>query len=147
MGVDIRHLIVRDGNGNFYQGAEISAGAATELEPMERLPAMKLIREQLLLNVPELPPGLSPVTYDPRRQRGFRTKRTNGVFYDQNHPPLFLEKGMLHRRLQALQLPPGGKLPLVESSYLAFTEQAPEIDTGIEGCREVGSFHVVEGRW
>jgi hypothetical protein len=148
LGTAIRFLLVIDKDGKLFAGEKLSRESKSVLEPIERVDAIRRLRQLLTENQPEAPPALAGEDSDfqimQRRQSRRMMSRQYGLQYSEQR----LEANLLSDALADLAgLSGQPALPLPPRSYVAVTETGPEVVLGIPGAEEQASFHVVIGRW
>ena len=128
LGVDVRQLLVQDGPGQVYWCEDLAEGAVKDVPPPKKpSDAVIALRRSFSASSPEFPPGADP-------SQG--QSMYGGVM---------LSKNLMEANLDALNSP--GLESWGNRTYIAIVEQSPELGVGVEGADEVGSFHVVRGKW
>lgn len=144
LGADIEVIYVLDSNAEWRRGAEIDAGATARLDPIEQQALLSELRVLMLDNDPVMPLGAGAEVGDTLRFMGVnrRARRMRDIGSEQ------FDENTMNQFLDVLVgLVGNGPLELPPQSYVAVTRNTVETPLGIEGAREVGSFHTVVGRW
>ena len=139
--MDLSLLVVRDTKGNLFVGREVSDGAAMELEPVlaSGLPALnKQLRDIFADSQPAFPKGF-------RRNENWGYRNRYAYSYiDQQEPSVRTQTSILEKQLAKAN----GQLEKMPSrSYLAIVDETPQVPLGVNGAKEVSSFHLVIGKW
>ena len=147
LGADIEALYVHDAEGDWRRAAAIPLGKAGRLTAVERLEAVTELRALVLENEPEFPAGAGQAAEETLNRlgvaRGLRRRLRNSGFH-------LLDDNLMNSALKRLVGREGGAaLDLPPRTYVAVTKTAVETPLGYDraSVREVGSFHVVVGRW
>jgi hypothetical protein len=147
LGSRIEFMLAIDEDGKLFVGENLAYEARNELQPIERVDAIRRLRELVMANQPEAPAALSAPDSDfvllQRRQQR-RQYRNAGFQYSDER----LSMNLVNQRLTALAgLSSEPALNLPPKSYVAVTDAGPEVVIGMEGAQEEDSFHVIVGMW
>jgi hypothetical protein len=124
--VPVVGLAVHDHDGKFYWCEPLAPDEGRVVQPLEQTDVASRVRRLFTENLPELPAG------DDGRQPG-------------SYMGHAISDSIMEARLAAINSPQvAGWGP---GRYIAFTEQAIELEPGLEEITEERSFHVVEGSW
>jgi|tagenome__1003787_1003787.scaffolds.fasta_scaffold20949437_2 hypothetical protein len=147
LGATVTSLVIFDEAGRFYAGDQIEANVTAELAQISRANAVKSIFQQLRDNEAKLPDRLSGSD----REWNVLSGRPGRRGYSRMVPPQGggqLSDNLASRALSDLAgLNGRPALELTPKSYVAITETAPEVVSGIPNAQEAGSFHVIVGQW
>ncbi len=148
LGTGIRFVLVTDKDGQLFSGEKLARESKSVLEPIERVDAIRRLRQLITENQPEAPPALAGEDTDfqimQRRQSRRMMNRQFGLQYSEQR----LEANLLGDALAELAgLSGQPALSLPPRSYVAVTETGPEVVLGIPSAEEQASFHVLIGRW
>jgi hypothetical protein len=146
LGTKITYVAVVDDAGQVFAGESMNAGAMVELKPSTHANALRLLREMMLENQPEMPPELigdrSSESSSRRRRRAYRPNfdsEFGGERLGDNLQDLAIASLVEANAESILNVPP--------RSYVAITENGPEVELGIADAKEDASFHVLLGKW
>lgn len=124
--VPIVGIAIHDHDGKFYWCDPLAPDEGRVVQPLDQTDVASRVRRLFTENLPELPAG------DDGRQPG-------------SYMGHAISDSIMEARLAAINSPQvAGWGP---GRYIAFTEQAIELDPGLEEISEERSFHVVEGSW
>lgn len=145
LGVPVALLVVRDTKGNWRQATDLDAGASASPQPVDRLAAVQAYRELALENEPTFPIGAGKAVEETLEKLGnARTVRR----MQRNFSAVNLDDNLAEQVLDSISGLSGGRsLNLPPRSYVAVTRQAIETPLGWDEVTEIGSFHVLVGRW
>ncbi len=148
LGTAVHLVLVVDEAGKLLAGEDLADGAVSFLQPIERVDAVRQFRKLVTDNEPQPPPALadsdSHFAAMQRRQRRQMYRGRFGLQYSEAKLGDNLVKGVLD---DLAGLTGGPALELPPRSYVAVTATGPEVEFGMRGADEVGSFHVIEGQW
>jgi hypothetical protein len=149
LGSAVEFLLVIDDEGKLFACENhLAAESRGELQPIERVAAIRRLRDLVAQNQPEAPVALSAPDSDfvlMQRRQQMRSYRRSGFQYGSERLSTNLPSEMLAELVglssgrSALALPP--------RSYIAITETGPEVALGMTGAEEEDSFHVIVGQW
>ncbi|TWT97862.1 hypothetical protein Pla108_20160 [Botrimarina colliarenosi] len=145
LGAPIDLIVVRDSEGGWLRAVAVTEGATANLEPVERLDAMQSFRTLAISNIPTSPAGAGKAVEDTLERLGAsrdirRMQRTL--------PASAVGDNLANRVIDALTGIDGGRsLDVPPQSYVAVTTRAVETPLGWDSVDELGSFHIVVGRW
>lgn len=147
LGTRILYLAVVDDAGNVFTGESIENGAKTELQISTHGDALRVLRDWMLKNQPQMPIELA-VSRTANPPRGTQAPRP----FRGPLTPEDLETRMSDNVLNAAiaNLVAGnaeGVLNVPRRSYVAITETGPEIELGVADATEEASFHVLHASW
>lgn len=145
LGVAVDLLVARDAAGGWSQAESLAAGASTTLRPVDRLDAMRAFRGEAIANVPTFPDGAGKAVEDAlQRLGGAGALRA----LQRSLATVRLSDNLGVKALDALTGLDGGRsLDVPPRTYVAIAREAVETPLGWDEVQEVGSFHVVVGRW
>ncbi len=137
-----------DDQGNVFSGEAIDEDATVRLKPTTYSEVLKLLRQRILENQPEMPLALADeqnnISLAERRGRRRRLQQR----YDLDYGIERLSDNLLSGAISNLaENNAEGTLNLPPNSYVAITETGPEVALGVEGAEEEASFHVLVGHW
>jgi hypothetical protein len=148
LGTAIRFAAVIDGDGKYFAGEGLAEKASAELAPTTWPEIVTKLRtfvtDNLLTVPPELTDESSSYAIMQRRQRRQLYRSQLGLDYSAERLDDNLMSGLI-RNLGELSGDTPTDLP--PRSFVAITENGPEVVTGIPVAVEHASFHVVVGRW
>lgn len=147
LGAALVVLMVKNAAGAWSRAADLGDGQAGRLAGVDRLAAVAELREFVLMNEPEFPAGAGQSAGDALDRLGFgpRWRGRRRAFSTAT-----LDENLLDQAIdRVVGLRGGGRLPLPPRSYVAVTRTAVETPLGYEdgSVTEIGSFHLVVGRW
>ncbi|MEQ8846343.1 hypothetical protein [Botrimarina sp.] len=145
LGAPVSLLLVLGDDGQWRHATDLAEGERVALEPLERLDAVGLLRTQTVANTPTYPIGAGKSVEETLEMLGASRdiRRTQ-----QEMSTYSLSDNLLNAQIAALVGLDGGRaLDLPPRSYVAVAPEAVETPLGWPGVEEVGSFHVVAGRW
>lgn len=145
LGAALDFLLVRGADGEWRRGETLGSGKATRLESITRREAIQAYRVLVIENEPAFPIGAGKAVEQTlerlgnsraarQMQRGF-----SSVNLIDNLGEQMLASVSGLRGGRSLDFPP--------QTYVAVTSQAVETPLGWDSVEEVGSFHVIVGRW
>lgn len=145
LGADLELLLVRDGAGDWLRATRLADGAIAELEPVTDLEALQGFRGLALEAEPEFPIGAGKAieqTLERFASSSELRQRQSAI------AAVRLDANLGSQRIDALTGLDGGRaLDVPPRSYVAVAAEAVVTPLGVEDATEVGSFHVVAGRW
>jgi hypothetical protein len=147
LGTPIKMLLVVNGEGNFFLGEGVSNDSAAILKAITRDDAVRLITKQVVDNTPQAPAELAvgeSDVYALRARARYQPYWRNGSQLSTGKLSENLASNALST-LAGLSGQIGMELP--PRSYVAITENGPEVELGVSYAKEESSFHVIEGRW
>jgi hypothetical protein len=127
LNADVTHLVVQDHDGVLYWCEGLNAGEGVIVPPAQERDISTKLRRLFADNYPEFPPGAEPTSY-------------GGMAYSE-----LLSKNLMETQLEAINSPVVRRW--LDGSYIAVTDRGIDVDLGIDGVDEQGSFHVVRGTW
>lgn len=145
LGAPVSLLLVLGNDGQWRHAVALDDGEQVELEPIARLDAVGLLRNETVENQPTFPIGAGKSVEDTLELLG-ASRDVRRV--QQELAAVSLSDNLLNAQIQELAGVDGGRaLDLPPRSYVAIATQTVETELGWPGVQEVGSFHVVAGRW
>ena len=124
--VPVVGIAIHDHDDKFYWCESLAPDEGRVVQPLDQTDVASRVRRLFTENLPELPAG------DDGRQPG-------------SYMGHAISDSIMEARLAAINSPQvAGWGP---GRYIAFTEQAIELEPGLEEISEERSFHVVEGSW
>jgi hypothetical protein len=147
LGSHIELVLAIDADGRWFVGESLAPELRAALQPIERVDAIRRLRETVMAHQPETPAALAAPDSDfmlmqQRQQR--RQFRRAGFQYSNER----LSMNLVNEALAALAgLSNKPALGLPPRSYIAVTETGPEVAIGMEGVKEEDSFHVIVGQY
>ncbi|TWT89928.1 hypothetical protein Mal64_03100 [Pseudobythopirellula maris] len=137
LGAPLTLLYARDEAGQWHRTSGVAADGVARLEPADLINDSSEFRDLVIANDPLYPPGLDgqggTVFSNRKRLSAAEVLLVNSA-YNQLIAVVSGRTG-------------GGALDLPPRSYVAVTNQAVESRFGLEDVEEIGSFHLVVGRW
>ena len=146
LGAKIELLLVHPRQGEWFLANDIAEGVTASLAPIDRLDALSELRTRTIDNKPEFPIGADEAATETINRLQFSPRRRRSS----DLSALSLNDNLMNKSLERLVgLEGGGALPLAPRSYIAVTHAAVDSPLGFEpsAIREIGSFHVVVGKW
>jgi hypothetical protein len=159
LGAPIKHLALRDKDGNYYHLEDLAADEEKplrvptdikkkDLSPAEKYAiALKPFSELYNERRPTMPIGYQTNEYG-GGLLGFSQGGFRGYMYDpynRNLPTPTFGTSILEREL--LRTATNSSSQLEPGSYVALLEHSPDMPVGYPKTQERGSFHILEGRW
>ena len=137
----IRLVILRDRQGQFWQGADIQDSQSATLTAITAEDAAKKLTELYAKDQPENPEGYDPTLHN----TAFSMFMPNYGWYnvDASSTQPVMAAGLLEKNL-AHATRPGDLAP---GQYLAVTTSSPIAASGVPRVREEASLHVIRGRY
>lgn len=148
LGAQIEHLILRDHDGQYYALRNLQDGESQALTPSTYNKALQPISVAANERRPALPMG-----YETDRWGaglfGFTSGNSIRYYYDQTFErslsqPTF-SSSILEMELR--RTTSNNTAEIEPGTYVAVLANTPEMPIGYSRAREVGSFHVLEGKW
>jgi hypothetical protein len=144
----IEHLLLRDREGRYFDAQDIAPGATRVLTPSNYADAIKPLSVAHNERRPTLPNGYETSEWHVGLF-GFNSGYRRNYYYDSRYSnrlaaPNFTSSILETEIRLAATHSQRGMEPGV---YVALVDQAPEMPLGYAHAREVGGFHIVEGRW
>jgi hypothetical protein len=150
-GAPLIWLMVIDEAGNKWHGTEIAPDERVVLKSSPSVEELRLFRETLLANRPQLPPELQERSNAARQdqRRGRRRSRTGLSRFSDEAPEYRLSTNFMERRFEAIAetLTGSAGSDFPPRSYLAVTATSMEIPIALDNAEEVDGFHVILGHW
>ena len=138
---EIRQLVLRDADGNYYQAlSPLKPGASATLQLLSASDAQKLISKIAEDHQPTFPVGYDPVAEERRATSPWGRMYWPGSSSSPSLSSSILESKLFDLRMAASEV-------LEPRSYLAVLESNPEVPIGLAEAKEAESFHVLLGRW
>lgn len=145
LGAPIDTLLVRGADGEWLSGSELDPGEPISLDPITRREAIQAYRVLAIENEPTFPIGAGKAVEqtlerlgNPRAARQMQRGFASVNLIDNLGEQMLASVSGL-RGGRSLNFPP--------RTYVAVTSQAVETPVGWDSVEEVGSFHVIVGRW
>lgn len=147
LGTRILYLAVVDDAGSVFTGEAIDDGEKVELHPSTHSDAIRVLRDWMLKNQPQMPIELA-VSRATNPRRGARPPRPFGGPANPEELETRMSDNVLNTAIADLVAGNAdGVLNVPRRSYVAITETGPEIELGVAGATEEASFHVLQGSW
>lgn len=147
LGSRIKFLAAVDHDGNIFTGADLDADATAELKPSTDVGALRTLRELTMTNEPEAPAALAEGENRTERSRR-RRRRLFQPGADIDYSLERLSENLQSEAIASLvATAESSGLNVPNGSFIAITETGPEVELGISGAEELGSFHVLVGTW
>jgi hypothetical protein len=127
LNANVTHLMVQDHDGVVYWCEGLKAGEGLIVQPADERDVSTKMRRLFADNYPEFPAGADPTTY-------------GGMAYSE-----LLSKNLMETQIEAINSPV--VRGWIDGCYIAVTDRGIDVDLGMEGADEDGSFHVVRGTW
>lgn len=145
LGAKIDVLLVCDREGAWGRANEIDAGSTATLTAVTRSEALKDFRLVAIANQPEFPVGAGKAVEQTLERLG----NSRGMRRLQRNLSLAsLTDNLLNQQIGTFSGLSGGRgLDVPPRTYLAVTSQAVETPLGWDTVQEIGSFHVIVGRY
>ena len=143
-------LLVHDEQGKQWHGAQIDIDEREALQPVESVEVLRLMRETLTVNKPQLPSELQEANASQQNQRPRRGRGRFGANRFADEPPEFrLYSSLMERRFEAVGEFLGGAShgQFPPRSYLAVATSPIDMPLGLEHLIEVDGFHLILGHW
>ena len=135
LGTAIHYVVAVDEEGKLHVGENLPAEASTSLRPATRVDAIRRVRQLLTENKPEPPAALAAEESDLVLMERRNTQRMMRGRYGLSYSDERLSANLMNDELANLAgLAGGPALQLPPRSYVAFTEEGPEVVTGIPRC-------------
>jgi hypothetical protein len=142
LGASIQYLVVLDEANKVWAGEKLAKDAVAFLAPIDRGDAAARLRRLATDNAPQSPPELVDGDSYYRRYQMY------GGRFGQQYIAHTLSGNLANDALNKVFGMNGAEgLRLPARSYVAVTETGPEVEFGMRGAKELGSFHVVVGQW
>lgn len=141
LGTAIRQILVRDRAGDYYWAENVDPDQSFALAAADFSDCHEKIKKGIYDNRPQPPEGFEADQFDGWFGRGFYTW---GIIDNGLAPPR-TSSSLMERRIRRLRN--ANKQTLKPGGYIALVEAAPEVPLGLEGARQVGSFHLVQGEF
>lgn len=144
LGTEIRQLLVRADDGNYYWAEDVALGQSAPLKPLTPQDATALERGYRH-HLPKLPRGVD----DRNRGMIFGVPRRRWGYYRGTPIAKPTQRtGRLEKTLASLAVHTGRSTSVLEpGSYAAVVEDSPEVKLGSPSAREEVSYHAIFGRW
>lgn len=145
LGAPIELLLVRNSEGDWGRATGIDEGAVARLDAVSRFEALKDVRLITIANQPEFPVGAGKAVEQTLERLGSGRDMRR---IQRNLSMASLTDNLLNAQIGALSGLRGGRgLDIPPRTYLAVTSLAVETPLGWDQVREIGSFHVIVGKW
>jgi hypothetical protein len=132
-------LLVWDSKGNLRWAEQVPAGSDEQLAAIAVGEAERRLRKLFDANHPAL-----PIDFDPAQYRSAFSIFRFGFFADSSWTRPEQQSGILEQQLKTVITPSHWNS---HRGYVAVVETSPEMPIGIDSAEQIGSFHVIEGRW
>jgi len=142
LGVAIRQLLVCDDDGAYYWASDVGGDQpfeAKSIVPSEARESLRTAIGDAKLKVPE--------EFDHAAVRNLSTRRSmfNYRYMNGQETPPDSGSSLLERQISILQ--DVERVPLEPRTYVALTEQTPDVGLGYSKAVQVDCFHVIVGKW
>ena len=142
LGTRLIQLLLRDADGNYFWGQDLSQGEKLLLAAIDMETATQRWRDRTAGHDPDFPPGYDAVTSE--FTFGGASYYVFGWSTDSSMPKPTAETGILEIALDRMLQ--SNNINLEKRCYLAIVDRPPEVPLGIEAAKEEASFHVIRGR-
>jgi hypothetical protein len=148
LGAKIIALFALDDRSEFYRGEAMEVGETSQLLKTPRGELVPVLLETVMQGEPEFPPAFAEHQNEYLRQQRRQAQRVMQNRWGLQYSAVRQADNLLNTAIATLVgLEGRPALDLPPNSYVAITESGPEVVLGVNRAQEIGSFHVIVGRW